>query len=121
MADAAITCNMGFPFYYPFILIKIQYLFIKFQNRLDEYKRFYTLAHLYGLESHILGPEETVKLFPLLNPKAFYGSLYSPADGVVDPSMLCTALVKAATKNGGQVSKYNLNFSYFFNRIFTAF
>lgn len=76
---------------------------LKFKERLNEYRRFSTLAHLFGLESHILGPEETVKLFPLLDPKSFYGSLYSPADGVVDPSMLCNALIRAATKRGGQV------------------
>lgn len=80
-------------------------LIFYFKERLKEYKRFSTLAQLYNLESHILSPEETCKLFPLLNPKAFYGSLYSPADGVVDPSMLCNAVIKAATKNGGKVKK----------------
>lgn len=50
-----------------------------------------------------MGPEETAKLFPLLDPKAFYGSLWSPADGVIDPTMLCSALIKAATKHGGKL------------------
>lgn len=38
-----------------------------------------------------------------MDPKSFTGSLYSPGDGVVDPAMLCTALTRAATKNGGRV------------------
>lgn len=38
-------------------------------------------------------------LFPLLNPRAFLGGLYSPTDGAVDPAMLCTALTKATSLN----------------------
>lgn len=29
--------------------------------------------------------------------------MYSPGDGVIDPSMFCNALIKGATKNGGQI------------------
>lgn len=42
-------------------------------------------------------------VFPLLDPKSFMGALYSPGDGTVDPAILCTALTRAAAKNGGRI------------------
>ncbi|XP_050073770.1 sarcosine dehydrogenase, mitochondrial [Anopheles maculipalpis] len=72
-------------------------------ERLDEYSRLATLGKCFGIESHIISPEESQKLFPALDPSAFTGALYSPGDGVVDPAMMCTALTKGATANGGRV------------------
>jgi len=73
------------------------------ETRLDEYRRLATVGKALDIENEILSPEETQKLFPLLDPKAFIGALYSPGDGVMDPAMLCTALRRAATANGAQV------------------
>jgi sarcosine dehydrogenase len=70
---------------------------------MNEYRRLSTIGVSFGIESHILDPAETQKLFPLINPDVIVGSLYSPGDGVVDPAMLCTALTKAATNKGGKV------------------
>jgi sarcosine dehydrogenase len=50
-----------------------------------------------------LDPHETLNVFPLLDPTSFTAALYSPGDGVVDPAMMCAALRKASTANGGQV------------------
>ncbi|PSN29571.1 hypothetical protein C0J52_25788 [Blattella germanica] len=73
------------------------------EERMNEYRRLSTIGRSFGIESHILDPKETQKLFPLINPDAIVGSIYSPGDGVVDPAMLCTALTKHATKKGGKV------------------
>lgn len=43
------------------------------------------------------------QIFPLLDSNEFLAALYSPTDGVVDPSLLCTALTKVATKHGASV------------------
>lgn len=72
-------------------------------ERVQEYKRLNTLGHLFGIESHILTPSETLKHFPLLDPENFTASLYSPGDGVIDPSMFCSSLVKGASNYGGKV------------------
>lgn len=71
--------------------------------RLDEYKRLATIGKRFGVESDVMTPLEAQKVFPLLDPASFTGALYSPGDGVVDPAMLCTALTRAASKNGGKV------------------
>lgn len=73
------------------------------KERLDEYKRLMTLGKAFGVESFVLGPEETKKLYPLMNVKDVYGTLYSPADGTIDPAGYCTALTRAATRLGARV------------------
>ncbi|XP_014664920.1 PREDICTED: sarcosine dehydrogenase, mitochondrial-like [Priapulus caudatus] len=73
------------------------------KERLNEYKRLSTVGRVYGITSHVLSPEETKKLYPLMNVEDVYGTLYSPADGTIDPAGICTALSRAATKAGAQV------------------
>jgi Glycine/D-amino acid oxidases (deaminating) len=73
------------------------------QERLDEYRRLATLGVSFGIESSILDPEETKKIFPLIDADVIQGSLYSPGDGVVDPSKLSNALKQSAIKGGAQV------------------
>ncbi|XP_041481408.1 sarcosine dehydrogenase, mitochondrial-like [Lytechinus variegatus] len=73
------------------------------KERLDEYKRMGTVGKAFGVESHILSPEETKKLYPLMNCDDIYGTLYSPGDGTIDPAGFCTALTRSATKAGAKV------------------
>lgn len=70
---------------------------------MEEYKRFHTLGHLFGQESHLMTPLEAKKVCPLLNPTSFYGALWSPGDGFTDPSMYCASLIKGAKLGGAQV------------------
>ncbi|GIX90708.1 sarcosine dehydrogenase, mitochondrial [Caerostris extrusa] len=56
------------------------------KERLNEYKRLMTIGKAFGIESHILSPSETKKLYPLMNVSDLYGTLYSPGDGTVDPA-----------------------------------
>lgn len=51
------------------------------QERLDEYKRLMTLGRALGVESHVLTPQETKKLYPLMNVSDVHGSLYCPGSG----------------------------------------
>ena len=62
------------------------------KERLEEYKRLHTIGKVMNIESFVLGPEETKKLYPLMNVSDIYGTLYSPLDGTIDPHGLCTAL-----------------------------
>jgi len=73
------------------------------KERLEEYKRLWTLGKSFGIESYILDKAETQKLYPLLNVKDVYGTLYSPADGTIDPAGYCTALTRGATRRGAKV------------------
>uniref|UniRef100_UPI00358DEC94 sarcosine dehydrogenase, mitochondrial n=1 Tax=Myxine glutinosa TaxID=7769 RepID=UPI00358DEC94 len=73
------------------------------KQRLDEYKRLQTLGSVYGIESHVLGPAETKKLYPLMNTDDVYGALHVPLDGTMDPAGTCSALTRAATAHGAKV------------------
>ncbi|KAF7276911.1 hypothetical protein GWI33_009661, partial [Rhynchophorus ferrugineus] len=72
-------------------------------ERFEEYKRLHTLGHYFNIESQLLSPRDTQKLCPILEPTSFYGALYSPSDGFVDPTMYTNALMKGGTANGGQI------------------
>ncbi|CAG9819893.1 unnamed protein product [Phaedon cochleariae] len=72
-------------------------------ERLEEYKHFHSLGHMFKLESQLVSPKEAQKICPILDPKSFYGALWSPSDGFTDPSMYCAALIKGATNLGGQL------------------
>uniref|UniRef100_A0AAR2IU64 Sarcosine dehydrogenase n=1 Tax=Pygocentrus nattereri TaxID=42514 RepID=A0AAR2IU64_PYGNA len=73
------------------------------KQRLDEYKRLMSLGKVYGIESHVLSPAETKELYPLMNVKDLYGTLYVPKDGTMDPAGTCTTLSRAATARGAMV------------------
>jgi len=73
------------------------------KERLDEYKRLHTFGKFFGIESHVLSPEETKKLYPLMNVDDIYGTLYSPADGTVDANGICQATTRFAKQYGAKV------------------
>ncbi|XP_037793833.1 sarcosine dehydrogenase, mitochondrial-like [Penaeus monodon] len=73
------------------------------KERLQEYKRLMTVGRVQGIESYILDPAETKKLYPLMNVDDLAGTLYCPGDGTMDPAGLCTALTRAATRAGARV------------------
>lgn len=64
---------------------------------------FTQIGKAFGIESHVLSPSETKKLYPLLNVEDLYGTLYSPGDGTVDPAGFCVSLVRGAAKAGAKV------------------
>ncbi|CAD5122929.1 DgyrCDS11326 [Dimorphilus gyrociliatus] len=79
-------------------------LFVASTNeRMDEYKRLMTLGRAFGVESEVLSPKETKKLYPLMNVDDVYATLYSPADGTIEPAGYCSALTRAAAKAGARV------------------
>lgn len=73
------------------------------KERLNEYKRLMTIGKVYGIESYVLSPEETKKIYPLMNVDDLYGTLYSPGDGTIDPAGWATALSKGAVLRGAKV------------------
>ena len=88
-----------------FVLLNAGGIFIaNNKERLDEYKRLGTIAKPFGIETYVLSPEETKKLYPLMNVDDIYGTLYSPGDGTIDPNGLCQALTRSATRAGCKVS-----------------
>ena len=73
------------------------------QERLNEFRRLITGSKIFGIEANLISPQETKELFPLLDEKVIQGAIYSPEDGIIDPTMLINALTKSAKSNGCQV------------------
>ncbi|KAK8726916.1 hypothetical protein OTU49_010127, partial [Cherax quadricarinatus] len=73
------------------------------KERLNEYKRLMTIGRVHGIESYVLDPTETKKLYPLLNVEDITGTLYCPGDGTMDPAGLCSALTRWARHAGATV------------------
>ncbi|XP_044012110.1 sarcosine dehydrogenase, mitochondrial [Aphidius gifuensis] len=73
------------------------------KTRMEEYKRLVTAGKFFGVEAHVLSPQEAKNVYPLLDEKSFTGAIYSPQDGTVDPTMLVDALTKYARSQGARI------------------
>ena len=68
--------------------------------RLEELKRQVALSRSFGMPLELIGPDEAHKLFPLMTLDGVVGAVYTPNDGMVDPSMLTRALAAGAKARG---------------------
>ncbi|MEE2941871.1 MAG: FAD-dependent oxidoreductase [Verrucomicrobiota bacterium] len=73
------------------------------QERLAEIKRQATTAHSFGLEMHLLSPNEAKELWPLMDVSDVIGAAFLPTDGQASPSDLCQALAKGAKMEGAKI------------------
>src|SRR5262245_15400052 len=63
-------------------------------ERMTEIKRQATTAHSFGLEMHILTPEEARRLWPPMTIEDVVGAAFLPTDGQVNPADIAQALAK---------------------------
>lgn len=73
------------------------------KERLHEIARLVSLGKVFGVEAHMISPEEAVKHFPLLNSKAIVGAAFIPGDGTINPVDLTTAFAKGARAGGVKI------------------
>ena len=71
--------------------------------RLTEIKRQATTARSFGLEMHVLTPQEAQDLWPLMDVSDVLGAAFLPSDGQANPSDIGRALAKGAKDNGVQI------------------
>ena len=70
------------------------------EERWTEVRRQATTAHSFGLEMHLLSPDEAKKLWPLMETSDLVGAAFLPTDGQVSPSDLSVSMVKGAKQAG---------------------
>ncbi len=73
------------------------------RDRLFEIKRSATMARSFGLEMHLLTPDEARGLFPLMSTEGVVAAAYIPSDGYIDPSGVTQALAAGARARGVQI------------------
>src|SRR5262249_56321793 len=72
-------------------------------ERLTEIKRQATTARSFGLEMHLLSPEEARKLWPIMDVSDLVGAAFLPTDGQTNPSDTTQALAKGARQAGVRI------------------
>jgi len=72
-------------------------------DRLQHIKRQESLAHMYGVEAQSINVDEASERWPLMNTEDVIGAVWSPGDGRVSPSDLCSALIKGAQTRGAHI------------------
>lgn len=73
------------------------------QERLSEYKRLRETGKYFGIEAHVLAPEDISSVHPLINVDGVVGAMYSPGDGTIDPTGVVNAYAKAARALGSKI------------------
>lgn len=85
------------------------------KERMTEYKRAATTARSFGMEMHMITPQEAYELWPMMDVSDLVGAAFIPTDGQANPSDITFALAKGARQNGVRifekttVKKINLN------------
>ncbi len=72
-------------------------------ERMIEIKRLATTARSFGLEMHVIGRDEVLKLWPVLRADDVLGAVYAPSDGQVNPSDVTMAMAKGARLAGARI------------------
>lgn len=69
-------------------------------GRWDELCRQHMVVHQLGVESHLVGPDDVRRLWPLAVPDGLVGGFHQPQDGHVNPGHAAMALCRAAHARG---------------------
>jgi len=72
-------------------------------DRMEEIARQATIASIFGVEVHRIGPSEIKALYPHLNTEGVVGGVHLPNDGQCDPANIAMALAKGARMAGAKI------------------
>ncbi|HKZ54275.1 MAG TPA: FAD-dependent oxidoreductase [Anaerolineales bacterium] len=72
-------------------------------ERLEELKRQVGYSRSFGMPLELISAQEAKKLFPLLNIEGVLGAVYTPTDGMIDPTGLTNALAAGAKAGGARL------------------
>lgn len=73
------------------------------EDRWTEYKRLATTAGSFGMDMHLISPEEVKKMWPLMQVDDLVGASWLPTDGQASPSDITQSLAKGARMHGANI------------------
>jgi sarcosine dehydrogenase len=73
------------------------------QDRWTEFKRLATTARSFGMDMHLISPDEVKKMWPLMDVSDLVGASWLPTDGQASPSDITQSLAKGARLNGAKI------------------
>jgi len=72
-------------------------------DRLDEFKRYLSVAESAGVNAQLLMPDEVKSIWPLVNTEGILAGIYNPDDGHIGGSDLARALAAGARQGGAEI------------------
>lgn len=72
-------------------------------DRWTEYKRLATTARSFGMDMHLVSPEEVKRMWPLMDVSDLVGASWLPTDGQASPSDITQSLAKGARMHGAKL------------------
>ena len=75
------------------------------QDRWTEYRRLATTARSFGMEMHLVSPEDVKRMWPLMDVSDLVGASWLPTDGQASPSDITQSLAKGARMHGGRIAE----------------
>ncbi len=72
-------------------------------ERMQVLKKQTAMAHSFGVECHLISPQEVKDKYPIIRSDDLQGGLWLPGDGKANPADLCMSLAKGARNRGVKV------------------
>jgi 4-methylaminobutanoate oxidase (formaldehyde-forming) len=72
-------------------------------DRWTEFRRLATTARSFGMEMHLISPEEVKRMWPLMEVGDLIGASWLPTDGQASPSDIAQSLAKGARMHGAKI------------------
>ncbi|RMF41815.1 MAG: FAD-dependent oxidoreductase [Alphaproteobacteria bacterium] len=73
------------------------------ENRWTEYRRLATTARSFGMEMHLISPDEVRRMWPLMETADLVGASWLPTDGQASPSDITQSLARGARMHGARI------------------
>jgi len=72
-------------------------------DRWTEYRRLATTAGSFGMDMHLISPQEVKRMWPLMDTSDLIGASWLPTDGQANPSDITQSLAKGARMHGAKL------------------
>ena len=72
-------------------------------DRWTEFRRLATTAKSFGMEMHLISPQEVKRMWPLMDVSDLVGASWLPTDGQASPSDITQSLAKGARMHGAKL------------------
>ncbi|MCR8726169.1 GcvT family protein [Frigidibacter sp. ROC022] len=73
------------------------------EDRWIEYRRLATTARSFGMDMHLISPEEVKRMWPLMDVSDLIGASWLPTDGQASPADITQSLAKGARMHGAKI------------------
>ncbi|MDH3537661.1 MAG: FAD-dependent oxidoreductase [Gammaproteobacteria bacterium] len=73
------------------------------RDRVFETKKIATIARSFGIEAHMLGPDEARDIYPAIDQSVIEGAIYIPKDGQTNPVDTTMSLIAGAKQRGVRI------------------